>query len=407
MPPHVLVAGAGIFGVTAAASLRARGHRVTLVDPALRRTTDSGEPAGVAGLPPLAESTDISKVIRLDYGTDRAYLALLERAMVGWRAWQARWTAAGRGALFHETGVMFLSRDPLRAGLFEQDCVDALAERGHPVQLLHPGALRARFPAWNADRYPGGYYNPQGGFAESGRVVAALLDEAEAAGVVVRGGVGAASLLEHEGRVVGVRTEAGEEIVADTVVVAAGTWTQAVLPHLAEDLHSVGQPVFHLRPADPAPYQPDRFPVFGADISRTGWYGFPANRDGIVKIANHGAGRRMAPDAPDRVVTAADEARLRAFLADTFPGLVDAPIVHRRLCVYGDSRDLHFWIAADPERPGLVVAAGGSGHGFKFAPVLGDLIADAVDGVPNPELERFRWRPDRRLSAGEEEARAD
>jgi glycine/D-amino acid oxidase-like deaminating enzyme len=105
------------------------------------------------------------------------------------------------------------------------------------------------------------------------------------------------------------------------------------------------------------------------------------------------------------VVTPADEAALRAFLRETFPGLADAPVVHTRLCVYGDTRDGHFWIAPDPDREGLVVAAGGSGHGFKFAPVIGDLIADAALGADNPLLARFHWRPEAAPPRSEEAAR--
>jgi glycine/D-amino acid oxidase-like deaminating enzyme len=82
-----------------------------------------------------------------------------------------------------------------------------------------------------------------------------------------------------------------------------------------------------------------------------------------------------------------------------------APIVHRRVCVYGDSRDEHFLIAPDPAREGLLVAAGGSGHGFKFAPVLGALIADALEGVPHPLLPKFRWRDGGAQTRGEEAAR--
>ena len=121
--------------------------------------------------------------------------------------------------------------------------------------------------------------------------------------------------------------------------------------------------------------------------------GFPATRDGIVKIANHGAGTPLHPDAP-RHTTAEHEASLRGFLRDSFPALADAPIVGRRLCVYGDTRDGHFWIARHPARANLTVAAGGSGHGFKFAPVLGELIADAALGRANRFAQRFRWRAD-------------
>lgn len=134
--------------------------------------------------------------------------------------------------------------------------------------------------------------------------------------------------------------------------------------------------------------------MFGADITSTGYYGFPINREGVVKIGNHGAGREMSPDSPDRIVTSDEEARLREFLGRAFPALADAPITHSRLCFYCDTHDGNFWIAEDPDRAGLIIAAGDSGHGFKFAPVLGEIIADAVEGKNNALLERFRWRPE-------------
>jgi glycine/D-amino acid oxidase-like deaminating enzyme len=161
--------------------------------------------------------------------------------------------------------------------------------------------------------------------------------------------------------------------------------------------------VFHLVPADPAPFAAERFPVFGADIAETGYYGFPLSREGVVKIANHGVGRTVHPgDETERVVTAEDEAALRAFLAETFPALAGARIARTRVCVYGDTWDGHFWIDADPDREGLVIAAGGSGHGFKFAPVLGDVIADAAEGKTHP---KFRHRPGVRPARTEEAAR--
>jgi glycine/D-amino acid oxidase-like deaminating enzyme len=176
-------------------------------------------------------------------------------------------------------------------------------------------------------------------------------------------------------------------------VVCAGAWTPKLVSDLAAFLRATGQPVFHLEPADLALFTPARFPVFGADIAHTGYYGFPANRDGLVKIANHGAGTALGPDDP-RHVTADQESALREFLRDSFPALADAPIAHRRLCVYSDTRDADFWIARHPARPDLTVATGGSGHGFKFAPVLGELIADAVLGRTNRFSHKFRWRAD-------------
>jgi glycine/D-amino acid oxidase-like deaminating enzyme len=113
----------------------------------------------------------------------------------------------------------------------------------------------------------------------------------------------------------------------------------------------------------------------------------------------------MSPDSPERVVNPEDERNLRKFLAATFPALVDAPIVHTRVCMYCDTHDGHFWIARDPEREGLVVAAGDNGHGFKFAPVLGGIIADAVEATDNPLLSKFRWRPEVCAGSGTDVAR--
>lgn len=385
---RVVVVGAGIFGVGAALALRRRGADVLLLDPG-----------------PLPESTDISKAVRLDYGADDAYLALMESALEGWRRWNAE-AQAREGPLFHEVGVTFLTRSPMAPGGFEHESFQRLTQRGHGPERLDAAAIRARFPAWSTGAYVDGYWNRLGGYAESGRVVARLLREATTAGVRVLERHTVERLHEQGSRVAGVVTGEGGVLRADRVVVAAGAWTGHLLPWLGEHLRAVGQPVFHLAPADPGPYQAACFPVFGADISGTGYYGFPVNRDGIVKIANHGVGRVMHPGSEtERVVTADDEARLRAFLRETFPGLVDAPLVSTRVCVYGDTRDEHFWIAADPQREGLVVAAGGSGHGFKFAPVIGEIIADASDGVERPDLARFRWRPEVRPGRGEEAAR--
>jgi glycine/D-amino acid oxidase-like deaminating enzyme len=163
--------------------------------------------------------------------------------------------------------------------------------------------------------------------------------------------------------------------------------------------------VFHLKPRQPELFAPERFPVFGADITTTGYYGFPINRDGLVKIANHGIGREMSPESPERAVTPEDEKNLRKFLATTFPALADAPIVYSRICMYCDTHDGHFWIARDPGRKGLVIAAGDCGHGFKFAPVLGEIIADAAEQKPNPILQKFRWRPEVQRGSGADVAR--
>ncbi|MEZ4464257.1 MAG: FAD-dependent oxidoreductase [bacterium] len=153
----------------------------------------------------------------------------------------------------------------------------------------------------------------------------------------------------------------------------------------------VAQDVFLLRPDDPAAWGDARHPVFGADISRSGWYGFPIHPTGLLKIAHHGPGRREDPAGP-RETPAARVATLRAFLADALPGLVRAPLAETRVCFYCDTFDGDFLVDRSPARPGLVVVAGGSGHGLKFAPVLGDLVAAVLDDAPHPARARLSWR---------------
>jgi glycine/D-amino acid oxidase-like deaminating enzyme len=373
---HVVVVGAGIFGVTAALELRARGCDVTLID--------------LGPIPnPLAESTDLSKAVRMDYGADEDYCARMERALVKWR----------ESELFHETGVMYLSRAAMRPGGFEHDSFEVLTRRGHRPQRVGPQELRARFPAWNPELFVDGYFNPEGGWAESGRVVAALAAEARARGVRVLEGARCERLVQRGDRVTG----AGA-LEAEHVVLCSGAWTSMLVPELERVFTWSGQPVFHLKPAVPARFEAAVFPTYGADIATTGWYGFPMHPSGVLKVANHGPGRRVSPDGP-RDVTAEQERSLREFLGVAFPELQAAPIAATRTCIYCDTRDGHLWIARDPSREGLTVATGGSGHAFKFAPLLGGWIADAVLGVRNPELDKFRWRPEIAPPKSEEAAR--
>ena len=213
-----------------------------------------------------------------------------------------------------------------------------------------------------------------------------------------------ASLLESGGRVRGARTSSGVGYEADVVIAATGAWTPSLLPHLGDVMWTVGQPVVHVDAGRDARWRAPKFPVWAADIARTGWYGFPALDSGALKIGHHGSGRRVDPSAA-RDVLPAEERRAGEFLRDSLPRLAGAPVVHRRLCLYCDTFDGDFWIDHDPERPGLVVAAGDSGHGFKFAPVIGGLIADVVQGRQNAWADRFSWR--RRTHDRREAARAD
>lgn len=373
----IIIIGAGINGVVAAIELRRRGHRVTMLDP--------------GPIPhPLAASTDISKAVRSSYGPDEDYTALAERAIARWREWNNEFGVE----LYHENGVLFLTQGEMKPGGFEYETMRLLKARGHRVERMTTDKVRLRFPAFNAERFRDGLYDPEGGYAESGHAVSLLLQRALEAGVQVHGTTRFAALDERNGGIAGVVLDDGGRLDADVVVAATGSWTPHLFPFTAGFFRSTGHPIFHLRPNDPAPFHRDRLPMFGADITQTGYYGFPATADGVVKLGLHGPGREMGPDSAERVVTRDQEEELRAFLSWAFPDIAKAPIVYTRICLYCDTNDGDFWIAQDPERPGFFIAAGDSGHGFKFAPLLGELIADCVEAKANPLLHKFRWRPE-------------
>jgi glycine/D-amino acid oxidase-like deaminating enzyme len=384
---RTIVVGAGINGVTAAIELKKRGHEIVLVDP--------------GPLPhPLAASTDISKAVRAAYGPDDDYTELAERCIPVWRKWNEEFGAE----LYHETGVLFLRQETMQPGDFEYESCKVFERRGHKFERIDSTGVRKRFPAFDAERFHDGFFDPEAGYVESGRVVAMLLERAKSLGVEVREQARFAALDESDNRVKGIVLKDRDRIGGNAVVIAVGAWTPYLLPFTRKFLRATGHPVFHLKPPEPDLFLPERFPFFGADISTTGYYGFPLNQ-GVVKIANHGPGREMSPESAERAVTPEQEHNLREFLRSTIPSLADAPVIYTRICMYCDTHDGHFWIASDPERPGLIVATGDCGHGFKFAPVLGEIIADAVERKSNRWLEKFRWRPEVRAGEQKEAAR--
>src|ERR1051325_10669582 len=312
----IIVVGAGINGVTTAIELKKRGHEVVLVDP--------------GPLPhPLAASTDISKAVRAAYGPDEIYTELAERCIALWKQWNVDFGTQ----LYHETGGLFVCERRMQQGDFEYESCRVLEKSGHRVERFDEFTFHQRFPAFAEDRFKDGFFDPDAGYVESGRVVASLIDYAKSRGVELRERAKFKELDENDKRVAGIILEDRHRINGDAVVMATGAWTPYLLPSTKKFLRATGHPVFHLKPKQPNFFLPARFPFFGADISTTGFYGFPLNQ-GVVKIANHGGGREMSPDSSDRVVTAEDEHDLRVFLKLTIPTLADSPIVESRVCMY-------------------------------------------------------------------------
>jgi glycine/D-amino acid oxidase-like deaminating enzyme len=365
--------GAGIFGITAAIELNHRGYSVAVLD--------SGP------LPnPQAASNDISKAIRLECGADEAGMIMMERSLAGWE----RWNTESAEQLYFQTGVAALACTPMTNGEFEYESYQMLLQRDYRPERLTSDDIARRFPAWKPGAFVDGYFHEKGGYAASGRVVAWLVQMAEVEGVALYVGQTAASLIEENGRVVGIQTQEDQKFNADHVIVAAGAWTPLLIPELSAIMPVIGHPIFHLKTADTTLFTPPHFAIFATDIGQSNWYSFPVHpNEGIIKLTRHTSNQRLHPTHDPRTVDDLDVRNLRTFLDSALPGLREANITYTRRCLSCNTLDEQLWIGNHPTKPGLTVAAGGNNHGFKFAPILGEMIADTVEGLPMP---KFKWR---------------
>lgn len=374
----ILIIGGGIFGLSAAIELTERQYKVGLLNP------DT--------LPHhLAASTDISKIVRMEYGPDAEYFRMAEQAIAGWKAWNERLGVE----LYHETGFLLLCKSSLESGRqpFEQHSYRQLLDRSHPAEKLTAAQIRDRFPVVNTSIYKTGVFNPVAGYVESGLAIEKLAEYARSLGVIIHEGQTAEELIIKNERVQGIRTRERESYYSEHTLLAAGAHTALLLPELQPFMHATGHPVFWLKPADPSRFSFPQLTVFAADIANSGWYGFPLHpKYAVVKVARHAGGMSVHPDRDDRRVYEAEIGEMRAFLRESFPELADAALVYTRRCLYTDTLDGHFWIDRHPEMTGLSVATGGSGHAFKMGPILGKMIAARIEGTRHEFTERYLWR---------------
>jgi len=372
--PRVVVVGAGAFGGWTALWLLRRGARVTLVDPwgaGNSRASSGGE----------------TRVIRGMYGPDRLYTEWTARAFGLWREAAERWGEDLFQSLYQPTGALWMFRGD---DGYAQASLPFMKEAGLPVERLDLAEARRRFPGIDFGGVAHVYYEEQAGYLTARRACQAVEKAVVAeGGEVVR--AAAAPGAFRDGRMVSVRLGAETNLAADHFVFACGPWLGSLFPDVVgEKLRPSRQDVFYFGPpagAAAGSYDEERLPVW-VDFGERVLYGIPGNRNRGFKIADDTHGERVDPTTLERVPRQENLERVRALLRERFPGLADAPLVETRVCQYTNTADGHYLIDRHPGAENAWIVGGGSGHGFKLCPVLGEHVADWVLGRAEP-LEKF------------------
>jgi glycine/D-amino acid oxidase-like deaminating enzyme len=324
-----------------------------------------------------ASSGGESRIIRMGYGTDEIYTRWANRSLA---LWQEFFKRIGRPELFHPTGVLWMARenDPYTLATLE-----TFRKVGIGFEELQRDELERRFPQINFGDVAWAIYEPASGALLARRAVQAVTNE-----VFRNGGellIEAVATPAGAGHLRELTTRSGVRIKADSFVFACGPWLPKVFPNLLEGrIHPTRQEVFFFgAPAGDIRFASPWMPTwidFGAEM-----YGLPdlENRGFKVALDRHGAA--INPDDGERTVTPELLNEVRHFLARRFPVMKEAPLLEARVCQYENTSTGDFLIDRHPDFDNVWLVGGGSGHGFKHGPALGEYVAARI--VESGEVE--------------------
>jgi sarcosine oxidase len=330
-----------------------------------------------------ASSHGQTRIIRLGYFEHPSYVPLVRSAYGLWRDLEA---ASGERIL-HITGIAEMGRpdSELIAGTLASS-----RQHGLTHEVLEPKELMRRYPAFRLPYDFVAVIQPEGGFIDAERAIRTHVRLARDAGAELREGERVTSIEPRGGGGVRIVTVSGA-IEAGSVIVAAGAWTKTLLPDLPIRMRATRQVLAWVEPADPAPFREERFPVWMLE-SRFGiHYGFPYSDAEGLKVAKHHHEQEVVdPETYDRTVLPKDETVIRSALAEYMPSANLAPRASKT-CLYTMTDDGDFLLDRMPGYPQIVVASPCSGHGFKFSPAIGEILADlALTGQTSHDVARFR-----------------
>ncbi len=363
--PHIAVIGAGAFGGWTALHLLRMGARVTLLDawgPGNSRSSSGGETRSIRGL----------------YGADRIYVQWVARAFALWRENQQRWDVE----LYRRTGVLWMFSEDDE---YARASLPLAKEFGLRVDRLEHSEVERRFPQFNLDGVRTLYFEHEAGYLRARLACRVVCEQFQGEG---------GTFLETAVKPGPIRREAMERIElsdgghlsTDRYVFACGPWLGELFPDsVGDSIRPTRQEVHYFgTPAGDRSFEPGNFPVW-TDHGERFVYGFPSVDQRGIKIADDTRGELFDPTGGDRQPSPEGIERAREFLARRLPRLRSAPLVETRVCQYENSPDGHFIVDRHPEASNVWLAGGGSGHGFKLGPALGEHLAQCVLGETQPE----------------------
>ena len=372
---HVAVVGAGAFGGWTALNLLRRGAKVTLVDawgPGNSRASSGGE----------------TRVIRGTYGANQPYSKMAARAMQLWRQNENRWNRK----LFFPIGVLWMAAE--KDDPFEKGSIPALKESGIPFEELSVCEIAARWPQINLEGVNWGIHEPESGFLTARLACQAVLESFIGEGGKYQQAEVAAQGLD-EAKWDALSLTGDLKLKADQYVFTCGPWLGTLFPQtIGKRIRVTRQEVFFFgTPPGEEQYTDKKMPVWG-DHRQHFMYGIPGNQWRGFKVADDTRGPEFDPTSGERVVSADSLKRVRKYVAFRFPGLKNAPLLESRVCQYEESPDEDFIVDRHPAREDVWIVGGGSGHGFKHGPALGEMVAGLVlegkQADARFRLERFK-----------------
>jgi len=367
---HVVVVGAGAFGGWTALFLRRQGARVTLVDawgPGNSRASSGGE----------------TRVIRATYGPRAVYTHMAARALALWKEHQARW----HKQLYHDIGVLWLVESDDQ---YEKTALPILRDARVAFEELQGAEVARRYPQINCEQVRWAILEKDGGYLTARRACAAVLEAFVTEGGEYRQLAVQAPVQPQGGELSAVTLSDGSRLTADGFVFACGPWLGSLFPDvIGERVKPTRQEVFFFgTPAGDRRFTEEALPVW-ADHATRFMYGIPGNEWRGFKVADDTRGPVIDPTTESRVASPEALQIARDYCAYRFPGLKGAPLLESRVCQYEQSPDEHFIIDRHPQAANAWLVGGGSGHGFKHGPAVGELVARLVQSGQASD-EQFR-----------------